>query len=183
MALATTAHERSAVQGALLYNAVGLEPFMDVIWTTADQPGNIANQGKLARRTNIELQAIVAALASGPVGIGDGPVSTSRNSTVGRSRGYLALLALEALALLFQESCMFLIFVLVVRLQGYTNATLAKMFCAADGTLLHPSAAATPIDRMFHPSLKPKGSAAAEVWSAPSVIPGSGNGSDWWTVL
>ena len=85
MALATTAHERSAVQGALLYNAVGLEPFMDVIWTTADQPGNIANQGKLARRTNIELQAIVAALASGPVGIGDGPVSTSRHSTVGRS--------------------------------------------------------------------------------------------------
>ena len=64
MALVTAAHENSAVQGALLYNAVGLEPFMDVIWTTADQPGNIANQGKLARRTNIELQAIVAALAS-----------------------------------------------------------------------------------------------------------------------
>ena len=50
MALVTAAHENSAVQGALLYNAVGLEPFMDVIWTSADQPGNIANQGKLARR-------------------------------------------------------------------------------------------------------------------------------------
>ena len=62
--------------GALLYNAVGLEPFMDVIWTTAAQPGNIANQGKLAIRTNIELQATVAALSSGPVGIGDGPGDT-----------------------------------------------------------------------------------------------------------
>ena len=97
MALVTAAHENSAVQGALLYNAVGLEPFMDVIWTTADQPGNIANQGKLARRTNIELQAIVAALASGPVGIGDGPVSTCRHSKIRRSPAYLALLALEAL--------------------------------------------------------------------------------------
>ena len=97
MALVTAAHENSAVQGALLYNAVGLEPFMDVIWTTADQPGNIANQGKLARRTNVELQAIVAALASGPVGIGDGPVSTSRHSTVRQTASRLARLALEAL--------------------------------------------------------------------------------------
>ena len=51
--------------GALLYNAVGLQPFMDVIWTQAEQPHNIANQGRYAKRTNIDLQATVAALASG----------------------------------------------------------------------------------------------------------------------
>jgi hypothetical protein len=50
--------------GALLYNAMGLQPFMDVIWTQAEQPHNIANQGKYAKRTNIDLQATVAAMAS-----------------------------------------------------------------------------------------------------------------------
>ena len=136
--------------GALLYNAVGLQPFMDVIWTRAEQPQNIANQGKYAERTNIDLQATVAALASGPVGIGDGP--------------------------------------------GYTDKSVAMKFCSADGTLLHPSVAATPLDKMFHRSLRPEG-ATAELWSAPSEIPalrakpgeetatGPAPPMVWWTVL
>lgn len=41
---------------------------MDAIWTTADQPGN--KYGVV--RHNIELQAIVAVLTAGPVGISDG---------------------------------------------------------------------------------------------------------------
>jgi hypothetical protein len=112
--------------GALLYNAMGLQPFMDVIWTQAEQPHNIANQGKYAKRTNIDLQATVAALASGPVGIGDGP--------------------------------------------GFTNRSVAMKFCTADGTLLHPTVAATPVDKMFHSSLRPDGP-TAEIWSAVSQIP------------
>lgn len=42
---------------------------MDVVWSTADQPGNEYG----VNRTNVELQAAVAALSAGPVGFGDGP--------------------------------------------------------------------------------------------------------------
>ena len=47
--------------------------------------------------------------------------------------------------------------------------------------------AATPIDKMFHSSLKPSGE-TAEIWSAPSLIPASGDSAAadnnvWWTVL
>eukprot|EP01044_Picomonas_judraskeda_P016153 COSAG03_NODE_2824_length_2430_cov_1.670957_2_plen_454_part_00 len=136
--------------GALLYNAMGLQPFMDVIWTQAEQPHNIANQGKYAKRTNIDLQATVAAMASGPVGIGDGP--------------------------------------------GFTNRSIAMKFCTADGTLLHPTVAATPLDKMFHSSLRPTGP-TAEIWSAASEIPAlhtqpaehsvtpAPSPMTWWTVL
>lgn len=126
--------------GSLLYSVLGLQPFMDVIWTTAVEPGNIAARGRTAKRTNIELQATVAALASGPVGLGDGP--------------------------------------------ALTNATLAMMLCRDDGTLLHPSRPATPINKMFHPSLRPAGE-STEIWTAVSLIPGENKQmtSKWWMVL
>ena len=53
----------------LFYAALGLEPFFDVIWTRGDQPGHAYS----TNRSNIELQAVVSALASRGVGIGDGP--------------------------------------------------------------------------------------------------------------
>ena len=133
---------------ALMYNALGLQPFMDVIWTTASQPGNIANHGAEATRKDLLLEATVTALGSGPAGIGDGP--------------------------------------------GYTNATVAMMLCMQDGTLLHGSSAATPIDAMLHPSLVPGGGSkysTPEVWAAPSVLTGADPGGlgrihrQWWSVL
>lgn len=42
---------------------------MDVIWSSAVQPGNEYGMN----RSNIELQVAVAALSAGPVGFGDGP--------------------------------------------------------------------------------------------------------------
>eukprot|EP01047_Picozoa_sp_COSAG01_P042618 COSAG01_NODE_3731_length_5755_cov_6.626414_5_plen_387_part_00 len=127
--------------GSLLYSVLGLQSFMDVIWTNAVQPGNVANHGLPSNRTNIELQATVAALASGPVGLGDGP--------------------------------------------ALTNATLAMKLCREDGRLLHPSRPATPIDKMFHLSVRPTGE-STEVWSALSLIPGGHDRAapgKWWMVL
>eukprot|EP00750_Incisomonas_marina_P017283 INCI20198.3.p1 GENE.INCI20198.3~~INCI20198.3.p1 ORF type:complete len:341 (-),score=44.32 INCI20198.3:28-1050(-) len=88
---------------SLLHAALGLAPFMDVIWTSASQPGNPYS----VTRHNIELQAIVAALSSGPVGIGDGP--------------------------------------------GFTNTSLVNLLADGDGTLIHPSVPATPLDAMYFP--------------------------------
>ena len=42
---------------------------MDVVWSTANQSGNTYG----VNRTDIRLQAAVAALSAGPVGFGDGP--------------------------------------------------------------------------------------------------------------
>ena len=42
---------------------------MDVVWSTADEAGNTYG----VNRTDIRLQAAVAALSAGPVGFGDGP--------------------------------------------------------------------------------------------------------------
>jgi hypothetical protein len=53
----------------LFYNALGLAPFMDVLWTTPSQPGNTYG----THRTNIELQALAASLTSRAIGFGDGP--------------------------------------------------------------------------------------------------------------
>ena len=50
-------------------NALGLAPFKDVFWTTEHQPGNPRYDDKYEFRTY--LQTIVAALSTGPVGIGD----------------------------------------------------------------------------------------------------------------
>ena len=141
---------------ALLYNAVGPPPYSPAtsvrllaplpplppglhLTSSANLPVPSANFGAAANRTNVELQAVVAALASGPVGISDGP--------------------------------------------GLTNATRCLMFCTKDGTLLHPTVAATPIDKMFHSTLRPDGD-SAKVRAAPTLVGGNGGpGAVWWTVL
>eukprot|EP00043_Microstomoeca_roanoka_P011144 m.105214 g.105214 ORF g.105214 m.105214 type:complete len:897 (+) comp15104_c1_seq7:127-2817(+) len=58
---------------SLFYAAVDVKPFMDVIWTRSDQPNNPYG----ISRDNIELQAIVATLSKGPLGIGDAPGHTN----------------------------------------------------------------------------------------------------------
>ena len=103
----------------LFYSALGLEPFFDVLWTTANQTGHAYS----TNRSNIELQAIVSALASRGVGIGDGP--------------------------------------------GQTNATLARRFAMSNGTLLHPTTLAQPLDRTYSGFTGQPG--GAEVWVASTV--------------
>lgn len=103
---------------------LGLRPFFDVIWTTGDQPGNPYNY----TRHNVELQAILAILTQGPLGIGDG--------------------------------------------LGLTNSTLVSMLCTGDGTLLHPSKPATPLDIMYSPGLRPP---QGEIWQTHSEIAAFGD--------
>eukprot|EP00054_Salpingoeca_dolichothecata_P014978 m.85361 g.85361 ORF g.85361 m.85361 type:complete len:885 (+) comp21264_c0_seq1:72-2726(+) len=85
---------------SVFYAALDIKPFMDVIWTTGDQPNPYGQN-----RDNVEFQAILATLSQGPLGIGDNI--------------------------------------------GYTNASLIARAARADGTLLHPSYPATPIDAMY----------------------------------
>lgn len=59
---------------SLFYQALGLAPFFDTVWTTAEQPGNKYAQKV---RSNIELQALAAALTSRAIGFGDGPGLTN----------------------------------------------------------------------------------------------------------
>lgn len=54
---------------SLLHQPLHLRPFFDVAWTRDEEPGNTYP----TNRTDIALQLAVAALSSGPVGIGDGP--------------------------------------------------------------------------------------------------------------
>ena len=49
----------------------------NALWTKGKCPCNIANQGRPAVRKDIELQAAVAAMGSGPVGIGGDPGCTN----------------------------------------------------------------------------------------------------------
>jgi len=86
---------------ALFYDPLALRPFFDNIWTTMDQPGNYYNSTK----PNIELDAAITTLSTGPVWIADKI--------------------------------------------GLTNRTVTMKTCRADGLLLRPSRAITPIDAMF----------------------------------
>ncbi|KAI0227999.1 hypothetical protein LSAT2_021487 [Lamellibrachia satsuma] len=52
---------------SLFAHALGLAPFKDNFWTTGVQPGNPGNKTEL----NPFLQAVVALLSMGPVGVGD----------------------------------------------------------------------------------------------------------------
>jgi len=57
-------------QSSLLYSAIDLAPFLDVIWTTSCQPGddNIFNECE----PHVQALNFIAALSAGPVGFGDG---------------------------------------------------------------------------------------------------------------
>lgn len=111
---------------SLLLWPLRLRPFMDVLWTTAAQPGNPYN---VSRRHNVELVAAAAALSAGPFGIGDGP--------------------------------------------GMTNASLVGYVADADGSLVQPSAPATPVDAMYLPAGRAeRPAAAAQVIHAHSLVPG-----------
>jgi hypothetical protein len=55
---------------SLFLHSLGIRPFIDVIWTREQEEGM---KGYPRGRNNIMLQAAVATLSSGPVGIGDGP--------------------------------------------------------------------------------------------------------------
>eukprot|EP00050_Salpingoeca_kvevrii_P015410 m.46559 g.46559 ORF g.46559 m.46559 type:complete len:910 (-) comp6309_c0_seq1:137-2866(-) len=72
---------------SLFLNALHIAPFMDVIWTRADQPGNPYGQP----RDNILLQAAIAALSCGPIGIGDGVGLTNKTlvQLLANGDGYL----------------------------------------------------------------------------------------------
>ena len=48
--------------------SIGIRPVMDVLWTTAAQPGNTEH---IAERRNIEHELVIAVLTTGPVGFGD----------------------------------------------------------------------------------------------------------------
>lgn len=58
---------------ALFYWPIGIRPFLDNIWTTAVQPGNVYNMD----RPNTELEAGIAVLSVGPVWLGDKPGLTN----------------------------------------------------------------------------------------------------------
>lgn len=58
---------------SLFFDAVGVRPFFDNIWTTGTQPGNWYN----LTRPNVELEAAIAVLSRGPVWLGDGPGYTN----------------------------------------------------------------------------------------------------------
>jgi len=68
---------------ALLLQALDLAPSFDVIWSTAQQPGSKYNctlgPQHSCTRPNIELEAAVSALSSGPVSFGDGPGFADRS--------------------------------------------------------------------------------------------------------
>lgn len=98
---------------ALFLNAIGLRPFMDVVWSSPHCPGSPYPQ----ERDNVPLQLAVALLSNGPLGLGDGP--------------------------------------------GCTNKSLVMQACMADGTLLHPSRAITPINAMY---LQPNPLPDSELW-------------------
>lgn len=55
---------------SLLAWALGLAPFKDTFWTTAQEPGS--PYGDKAREPNPELETLVSALSAGPIGPGDG---------------------------------------------------------------------------------------------------------------
>lgn len=65
----TNEHRWKIAYTNLFLGAIGLRPFMDVVWTSAVQPGNSYG---VAWRDNVELDFVVAVLSGGPVGIGDG---------------------------------------------------------------------------------------------------------------
>jgi hypothetical protein len=54
---------------SLLAWSLGLAPFKDTFWTTADEPGS--HYGPSTREPNFELETLVAALSAGPIGPGD----------------------------------------------------------------------------------------------------------------
>jgi hypothetical protein len=56
-----------ASTGAFL-SAIGVRPVMDVLWSTAVQPGNTEH---ISTRAHIEHELVVAVLTTGPVGFGD----------------------------------------------------------------------------------------------------------------
>ena len=75
---------------SLLYGAVGLAPFLDVVWTTADQSAPDNPFGN-ATEPYVEALVAIAAHSGGPVGFGDGlgfTNATLLNSTC-RSDGVL----------------------------------------------------------------------------------------------
>ena len=63
---------------SLFLHSLGIRPFIDVIWTREQEEGM---KGYPRGRNNIMLQAAVATLSSGPVGIGDGPGDTNTSVT------------------------------------------------------------------------------------------------------
>lgn len=65
---------------------------------------------------------------------------------------------------------------------GCTNVSLVMSTCMADGTLLHPSRGATPIDMMYSPAPY---TPAGQLWATHSEFVGLGQNSSVlaWTVL
>ena len=61
---------------SLFYDALGLAPYFDVVWTSAVEPGN---PYKNASRNNVELQFMLSSLGNGPLGIGDGIGKSNRS--------------------------------------------------------------------------------------------------------
>ena len=55
---------------SILFNAVGISPSKDGIWTTTLQPGS--PYGAQGRELHSRLQAAVLTLSTGPIAIGDG---------------------------------------------------------------------------------------------------------------
>ncbi|MBV9850127.1 MAG: hypothetical protein JO250_10680 [Armatimonadetes bacterium] len=74
---------------SLLAWALGLAPFKDTFWTTADEPGS--PYGPKAREPNAELETLASALSAGPVGPGDaiGQTNVSLLMKVCRADGLL----------------------------------------------------------------------------------------------
>lgn len=58
---------------------------------------------------------------------------------------------------------------------NYTNASLVHRTCTADGTLLHPSRSATPIDAMYYNATTQR--PIGEIWSTHSAISVAAEGS------
>jgi len=107
---------------ALFLAPMNIRPFFDVIWTTAVQPGNPydsivfyvypfkiwsllchATHARYHReRQSIEMQAMVAILSQGPLGIGDGPGYT--NMTLVRC------VATKCMSCWYQNVCFILTF-------------------------------------------------------------------------
>jgi hypothetical protein len=56
---------------SMLHSALGLQPSKDVFWSSASQPGCPYAAGAGCLERNPFLQALVATLSTGPVGIGD----------------------------------------------------------------------------------------------------------------
>eukprot|EP00051_Salpingoeca_urceolata_P023417 m.397174 g.397174 ORF g.397174 m.397174 type:complete len:909 (+) comp20104_c10_seq16:1837-4563(+) len=64
----TNEHRWKIAYTSMFYWPLRVQSFMDVVWSTANQPGNPYH----VSRKNVELQMIIATLSAGPVGIGDG---------------------------------------------------------------------------------------------------------------